>query len=120
MKLILLTLFLCGLSFGFSQSIKGTITDKANQPQPFTNVIIYEEGGNDSLTGAVSDSDGYYEFNNLKKSKYSLEVSSLGFKTEKIEVFEFVTELKIFNFTLHEEEQVLGEVVIKSKRTVIK
>lgn len=120
MKSILLTLFLLGISLGFSQNINGTIKDTTNQPQPFANVIIYEEGSDDPLTGVVSDSDGYYEFNNLKQGKYRLEVSSLGFKTEKTELFELVAEQKTFNFILEEEEQILGEVVIKSKRPVIK
>jgi len=104
----------------FSQSIKGTIVDNNNQPQPYANIIIYQEGESNPLTGAVSDDNGNYQFNDLEQGKYSLEVSLLGFKTEKTDVFELKTEAQTFNFTLKEESQSLDEVVIKSKRPVIR
>ncbi len=101
MKSIVLALFLSGITLGFSQSVKGTITDETNQSLPFANIVIYEADNSNPLTGVVSDVNGNYEFNNLEQGKYSLEVSSLGFKTEKTDVFELTKDVKIFNFTLY-------------------
>ncbi len=120
MKSFLCSFLIFTVTLGFSQNVKGTITDEANEPLPFANIIIYQDGVSDPLTGLVSDNAGYYEFKNLEQGKYSLEVSSLGFQTEKTEVFTLSTADKIFNFTLKEEAQTLGEVVIKSKRPVFK
>ena len=120
MKSFLCSFLIFTVTLGFSQNVKGTITDEANEPLPFANIIIYQDGISDPLTGLVSDNAGYYEFKNLEQGKYSLEVSSLGFQTEKTEVFTLSTADKIFNFTLKEEAQTLGEVVIKSKRPVFK
>lgn len=120
MKLFLCSFLFFTVTLGFSQNVKGTITDETNQPLPFANIIIYQEGISDPLTGLVSDNAGYYEFKKLEQGKYSLEVSSLGFQTEKTEIFTLTTADEIFNFTLKEEAQTLGEVVIKSKRPVFK
>jgi hypothetical protein len=120
MKSLVLGLFLSVITLGFSQSVKGTITDETNLPLPFANIIIYEAGNSDPLTGVVSDANGNYELTNLELGNYSLEVSSLGFKTEKTDVFELTTNVRIFNFILKEEAQTLGEVVIKSKRPVFR
>ena len=120
MKSFLCSFLIFTVTLGFSQNVKGTITDEANKPLPFANIIIYQDGVSDPLTGLVSDNAGYYEFKNLEQGKYSLEVSSLGFQTEKTEVFTLSTADEIFNFTLKEEAQTLGEVVIKSKRPVFK
>lgn len=120
MKSLVLGLFLCGITLGFSQSVKGTITDETNLSLPFANIIIYQADNSNPLTGAVSDANGNYEFTNLEFGNYSLEVSSLGFKTEKTTVFELTKEGKTFNFTLKEEAHTLGEVVIKSKRPVFR
>ena len=112
--------FLFGITLSFAQNITGTILDNTNQPQPFANVLIYKEGSTSPLTGTVSDDNGKYEFKNLEQGSYSLEISLLGFKTEKSDVFQLAQESKTVNFTLKEEAQTLGEVVIKSKRPVIR
>ena len=120
MKSIATLFFLFVISLSFSQNVKGTISDETNEPLPFANIIIYQEGISNPLTGVVSDDEGNYQFINLERGKYWLEVSSLGFQTQKTEVFVLTTVEKIFNFMLEEEAQTLGEVVIKSKRPVFK
>ena len=120
MKSIATLFFLFVISLSFSQNVKGTISDETNEPLPFANIIIYQEGISNPLTGVVSDDAGNYQFINLERGKYWLEVSSLGFQTQKTEVFVLTTVEKIFNFMLEEEAQTLGEVVIKSKRPVFK
>lgn len=108
------------ITSGFAQSIKGTIIDVENQPQAFANIVLYQDDSENPLTGTVSNDNGNYEFKDLEQGKYRVEASLLGLKTEKTEIFELNSETKTFNFTLKEEAQTLGEVVIKSKRPVIR
>ena len=100
-------------------SISGKITDTKEQPLPFANVILLSEQKNSNPKGAVSDDEGNYSFENISEGSYTIEVSMLGFKTKTSEKF-IVNSSKTFNFTLKEENESLNEVVVQSKRPVIK
>jgi outer membrane receptor protein involved in Fe transport len=117
--IVLFTLFFC-LSFAsFAQhTLQGNITDVNNEPLAFANVILLETG-KEFPKGAVSDENGNYRFENLPNGSYQLEVSMLGFETQKIKTFELNTN-KTINIILKEESQTLDEIVVKSKRPVIK
>ncbi|WP_435414298.1 outer membrane beta-barrel protein [Polaribacter aestuariivivens] len=100
-------------------SITGKIVDTQNNTLPFANIILYKTGNEANPKGTVSNDDGSYKFENIASGKYKIEISMLGFETQKIKEFE-LTSNKTFNITLKEESQTLNEVVIKSKRPVIK
>ncbi|WP_299883491.1 TonB-dependent receptor [uncultured Lacinutrix sp.] len=119
-NLLNLLCFFFVITSSLAQNVKGTIIDEDNLPQPFANIILYQEGDSNPLTGTISNDSGNYEFKDLEQGKYIVEASLLGFKTEKTAIFELKEETKTFNFTLKEEAQSLGEVVIKSKRPVIR
>ncbi|WP_299062259.1 TonB-dependent receptor [uncultured Polaribacter sp.] len=113
-------IFFFGIFATFSQHrISGKITDNQNQPLPFTNIILYNLDTKETPKGTVSDMEGNYTFNKLKPGNYKMEISSLGFETKKIAGFD-LKENKTFNASLIEKSTSLNEVVIKSKRPVIK
>lgn len=113
-------LFFLGIMNVFSQhSIQGKITDQNKLTIPYANVILKSIDGKTPLKGAVTDENGNYTFENIKENTYQIEVSVLGFQVEKSKEFALNSN-KTFNFTLKEESQTLNEVVIKSKRPVIK
>ncbi len=115
-----LSVFFFGILLSTAQNtISGKISDINNEPLPFANVVMVEKGNNNNLKGVTSDNNGFYSFENIKNGTYSIEVSMIGFKTEKIKDLELSSN-KTFNFTLVEETQTLNEVVIKSTRPVIK
>ena len=104
----------------FSQhSISGKIIDQQNQSLAFANIVIEEIGDKKNLTGTVSNDDGDYILENISSGKYTIEVSMLGFETQKINEVEINSD-KTINITLKEESQLLNEIVVKSKRPVIK
>ena len=104
----------------FSQhSISGKIVDDQNQPLPFANIVLYKVNSKENPKGATSNDKGEYLINNVASGKYRLEISMLGFETHKVNEFELNSN-KILNITLKEETQTLNEVVVKSKRPVIK
>lgn len=122
MKTIIATtlLFLLSVITAFGQyNINGKIIDEQNQALPYTNVILYKIGNEANPSGTITDENGNYQFENIKKGSYKITISSIGFKTEKIKEFELNSN-KTFNITLKEDNQTLDEVVVKSTRPVIK
>lgn len=119
-KLTIILIFLVGLFSANSQNtISGTIKESNNRVLEFANVILYNAETNEVITGVISNESGIYLFNDVIKGEYYIEVSTLGFKTQKSEVFKLI-ENKTLDFILEEETQVLNEVVVKSKRPVIR
>lgn len=119
-SLKIIIFFFFGILTTFSQhNINGKIIDEQNQPLPFANIILYEIGKEANPKGTVSNDTGTYSFDKITDGKYKMEISMLGFETQKIAEFE-LNENKIFNITLKEESQTLNEVVVKSKRPLIK
>ncbi len=120
-KSLFLVCILLKLTTSYSQNeISGTIVDPSKAPLPFANVILHQSNTEKNVTGSISDDDGVYRFENVASGEYWIEVSVLGFATKKSEPFTLSGENKTLNFTLQEETQTLGEVVIKSKKPVIR
>ena len=117
--ILLLAITFSSLSIFSQHKISGKIVDKQRQSLPFANIVLYKVAEEIKPLGAISLDDGSFYFENINSGKYKLEVSMLGFKTQKIEEFDLKSN-KIFNITLVEESQLLNEVVVKSKRPVIK
>lgn len=121
MKLhITILFFFFGCLFVFAQySISGKITNENNETIPFANVILHQKGSKKTPKGVVSDDSGLFLFENIAEGNYQLEISVLGFQIKKSEEFMLSANKKI-DFILKEESQKLDEVVVKSKRPVIK
>lgn len=103
-------------------SISGKIVDKSEEPLPFANIVLYHVDTDKVVTGVVSDDKGVYSFMDIPNGNYLLEVSVLGFKTQKSDSFTLSDENQnvTYSFTLEEEAEVLNEVVIKSNRPIIR
>jgi hypothetical protein len=117
-KIFFLSLLLLCLSFyGFSQtgSIKGVVTEKGSTETIIgANVII--EG---TTTGSCSDLDGNYEIKNLKAGNYTLLISFISYKKQRIENVEVVEgKATVLNIELEPLTQVLQifDVVAKIQR----
>ena len=109
-----------GILNSFSQhTISGKIIDEQNQSLPFANIVLEEIGNKKTPTGTVSNDNGDYLLENVASGKYTIEISMLGFETQKIDEVE-INSNKIINITLKEESQLLNEIVVKSKRPIIK
>jgi len=90
---------------GIGQSIKGKITSKNGDAIPFSNIFL-----KNTKLGTNSTEDGSYELNYMLKGKYTLIVSSIGFKT-------FTSSLVLdgnnrFKNIVLEDDNSLNEIVI--------
>ena len=104
----------------FSQyNISGKITDSNKKALPYTNIILYKTGDEANPKGTISNDNGSYSLKNIAHGNYKITVSTLGFKTTKSKEFKLSTN-KTLNFTLNEDNLTLNEVVINSKRPIIK
>jgi outer membrane receptor protein involved in Fe transport len=106
--LLFLTLFFCSLTFA-QNSISGIVTDSNNQPIPGANIKIVGDS-----SGTISDLDGSFTLQTSKKPPFIIEITSVGFGTQKINVSS--TNQKI-SVKLLDEENKLDEIVVSASRT---
>ena len=117
-RIFLLLLIISVNSYG-QYAISGKITDEENMPLPFANITLHQENGAGSVIGVVSNFDGYFSFEAVQEGSYHLTISVLGFETKVSDEF-LLEEDRNFDFVLIEDIQQLDEVVVKSKRPVIR
>lgn len=95
-------------SSGFAQtSISGTVTDAQSMPLPGANVIVVG-----TSSGAVTDIDGNFSFSVDLQAPFQVQVSSVGFQSQTIEV---TSSNQTLNVSL-QEGSLLDEVVISASR----
>ncbi|APY11122.1 TonB-dependent receptor [Seonamhaeicola sp. S2-3] len=104
MKFILL-LFISSLPLNLlSQEISGRVFSNG-QPMPFANVYIEE-----IKKGSITNENGFYTINNIKKGQYTLIASFTGYKTQKKRITANNKNIQI-DFHLN-ELAMLDEVVV--------
>lgn len=77
LRLLILAMLLILCQKGFTQGIKGRLTDETNNPVPFA--AVYDEN---TYLGTTSNGDGYYELK-LPAGKHSLVFKPLGYYMER-------------------------------------
>nr|WP_315205345.1 TonB-dependent receptor [uncultured Flavobacterium sp.] len=106
--LLFLSLFFCSLTFA-QNSISGIVTDSNNQPIPGANIKIV---GDSSAT--ITNLDGSFTLQSSKKPPFVIEVSSVGFTSQKISVSSASQKIAV---KLLDEENKLDEIVVSASRT---
>ncbi|MFZ4105290.1 TonB-dependent receptor [Flavobacterium sp.] len=104
----ILTLFFCSISFAQS-SISGSVKDTKNEPIPGANIKIAGE----SLS-AISDATGKFILKAPAKFPFTIEVSSIGFAPQKLQVTSLSKKLEV---VLQTEDTKLDDIVVSASRT---
>lgn len=108
--LLLLSLMFTGFLVYGQTSLAGSVTDESGEPAMFANVALYRNGV--LVTGATTDLDGNYNISNLDPGTYDLEVSLIGFQTQRINgILLRAGQVNPVNVILS-EGVVLGDVVV--------
>ena len=108
MYLLFMTLFFCGISFA-QNTISGSVTDRNNQPVPGANIKIVGES-----SGTTTDFDGSFTLQSSRKPPYVIEVTSVGFESQKVSVSSSTQKVLV---QLEGEETKLNEIVVSASRT---
>lgn len=101
-------MFFCGISFA-QNTISGSVTDNNGLPLPGANITIVGES-----LGTVSDYDGKFSLKVSKQLPFIIEVSSVGFLTERVNITSNNQKVTV---KLLEEENKLNEIVVSASRT---
>ena len=106
--LFMMSLLFCGISYS-QNAITGTVKDFNNKPISGANVTIFG-----ASNGTITDADGKFILNTTKKLPFEVEISNVGFATQKVSVNSNNQKL---NVQLLEEETKLNEIVVSASRT---
>jgi len=106
--LLFLSLFFCSLTFA-QNSISGIVTDSSNQPIPGANIKIVGDS-----SGTITNLDGSFTLQFAKQPPFMIEVTSVGFRAQKINVSSSNQRISV---KLIDEENKLDEIVVSASRT---
>ncbi|KAB1156900.1 TonB-dependent receptor [Flavobacterium luteum] len=106
--LYILSLFFCGITYSQS-TITGVVKDGNKKPIPGANIKIIGDSA-----GTVTDQEGNFVLNTSKNPPYTIEVSSVGYGTKKIEIKSKNQKVSV---NLDDEETLLNEIVVSASRT---
>lgn len=119
-KILAVILLIINSFTSFSQ-VTGKIVDETNLPLEYATVAIYNQETNSLVTGVITDINGVFSFENLKKGNYYLEASFIGYEVKTIQGITVVstnktTDLGTLQLTLG---NTLNEVVIQGERSTV-
>ena len=100
--LVTVAMLVATAAFAQNVTVKGKVVDDAGYPLPGTGVLV--EG---TTSGTVTDIDGNFELTAQVGAK--LVISSIGYTTQTVEV---PVGGGMLNITLHEDSELLSEVVV--------
>ncbi|MEM9673506.1 MAG: carboxypeptidase-like regulatory domain-containing protein [Cyclobacteriaceae bacterium] len=93
-----------------SLQLKGIVVDANQVPIPGAAVTVAK-----TRQGAITDANGKYTLEFNRAGTYQIEVSSLGFKSQRSKVTINSDQTTAANFQLIEEVSELNEVIIRGK-----
>jgi hypothetical protein len=115
-KTIMIIFALIAVSQAYTQIIvSGKITDSANAPIEFTNIVLLQNADSAFVAGTATDSLGNFSLN-VAENSYLLKASMLGYKP----YFQNISAGNIGTITLQADTMILGEVVVQGVRPIYK
>ena len=105
---LLLSSIFSGAVFAQTGSVKGIILDDTSVPLPGVTVIVAN-----TSKGTTTDFDGSFELNDIEEGILELQISSIGFASQTIEVIVKANEIvTVGSITLSASQEFLKEVVV--------
>ena len=112
--IFIICLFLISVTSTFAQSngkLKGTIITSDKDPAAGVNVIL-----KNTKYRAITNDDGFFEFNKVKTNTYTIQISLTGYETLEQEVTVTENNRTTINLELKVSNKELKEVTIHSNR----
>jgi len=104
---ILILLFAPILLLAQNGAVKGIVKSDRGEPVPFANVGLLG-----TSYGVASDVDGKYSLNGVPAGKYTLQISSVGFKNYKESLVIIANKPSFVNATMEKTSSQLDEFVV--------
>ena len=98
----------------FAQSITGKVFSEKGQALNGVSILIGE-----SKNGAATDPNGNFRISGLKPGSYTLNLTNVGFATQKVKIRLGTGENLTISITLKEEIRDLDEIVIEDRKNNI-
>jgi len=103
-----------------SGTITGTVLDKAQQPVPFSTVVLRRAEGAAVAKIALADSVGHYELADVPYGSYTTQVTSVGYQEAVSAPFQLSeARLQQSPIALTEVKNLLGEVTVTGKKPLV-
>lgn len=118
-RLTVCIIFLCA-NWVFSQefSVSGKVIDVDKQPISFANVLLLRQIDSSFVAGTSTDDKGLFEFRNISKEQYLINISFIGYKTTSLTV-DLIENITLDEIVLQEDAEALSEVNITYKRPTV-
>ena len=114
------SLLSCLLPLSIFGQITGIILDSQNKdPIEYATIIVMN--GTEVLDGTISNQDGSFEINIGPKTNYTIEISFLGYETQKNDLLNIGTgkEVELGDIFLSPTQTLLDEVVLSKNQSSI-
>ncbi|MFH4969045.1 outer membrane beta-barrel family protein [Gaetbulibacter sp. M240] len=105
--------------FAQNYNLTGTAKDTQGSPVAFANVVLYSQDKSEIIKGAVTNEEGFFEFDNLRESTYVLVIKYLGFEDSEITI-ELLKNTALKPITLVEKTEALEGVTVVYKKPTVK
>jgi len=98
-----------------AQGISGRVIDEQAQPMPFANVVLVSRADSAFIAGVVTKDDGTFSISTDKQDGL-LKVTSVGYTTKFLDA----RTGNVGDIQMQPDTQMLGEVVVKGSRPLVK
>lgn len=114
-RLWLGVLLLVSISLSAQHEITGSLRNERGEPIDFATVCLYSYSGTDStmVQGVQTNLDGEFTLVKVKRGKYQLLLSSVGYVEQKVAINMTNKDLTLSPITLKEDIQALDELQVK-------
>ena len=111
---------LCTAATLDAQKISGVVTQPDGKAVEFATVMLYAAADSALVKGAVTDSDGKYEFENIASGRYFINANQVGMGKGAAPVFDYAGGDKpMEKLTLQESATEIGQVTVVARRPIV-
>lgn len=103
-----------------AQKISGLVTQSDGKAVEFATVMLYNAADSALVKGAVTNSDGKYEFEQIAAGRYFLQANQVGLGKGTIPAFDYAGDDKsLSDITLQESATEISQVNVVARRPIV-
>ncbi len=110
-------------SYLFSQSsyiITGQVVETdTDEPLQYANIVLLKDTDTSQVAGTVTNADGNFKLENIKKGKYFIIASFIGFQKVETPVFELTGNIYVGKLAINKLSILLDEVRVTGEKSTL-